>query len=121
VSSSWCENGGNGAIFADSESCYTTMWARGEGCKQLFKGLLMLTFQKRLLNRVFNETSFDSKQPKLEPKLVSTPSETRSLFQLFCFNIKTTSFGVSNEPKQKKTNRNKPNKRKPEKIFKIQT
>jgi hypothetical protein len=51
------------------------------------------------------ETSFDSKQPKLEPKLVSTLSETRRLFRLFRFNIETACFGVSTEPKQRKRNR----------------
>ncbi len=46
------------------------------------------------------ETSFDSKQPKLEPKLVSVLSETKHLFRLFRFFIETASFGVSIEPKQ---------------------
>ncbi len=46
------------------------------------------------------ENSFDSKQPKLEPKLVSALSETKLLFRLFCFYTKTASFGVSIEPKQ---------------------
>ncbi len=49
-----------------------------------------------------SETSFDSKQPKLEPKLVSALSETRRLFRLFRFNIETGSFGVSKQPKQTK-------------------
>jgi hypothetical protein len=44
---------------------------------------------------------------------VSTLSETRCLFRLFRFNNKTTCFGVLTKPKQKK--------RKPVKIFKIQT
>jgi hypothetical protein len=56
-------------------------------------------------SRVSYETSFDSKQPKLEPKLVSTLSETRRLFRLFRFNTETASFGVSIEPKQRKRNR----------------
>jgi hypothetical protein len=43
-------------------------------------------------------TSFDSKQPKL----VSILSKIRFLFRLFSFCIKTVSFGVSIEPKQKK-------------------
>jgi hypothetical protein len=55
-----------------------------------------------LLRRVSSETSFVSKQPKLEPKLVSALSETRRLFQLFRFNIETGSFGVSKQPKQRK-------------------
>ncbi len=38
------------------------------------------------------ETSFDSKQPKLEPKLVSA--------RLFRFSTETESFDVSIEPKQ---------------------
>ena len=46
------------------------------------------------------ETSLDSKQPKLEPKLVSALSETKCLFQLFRFCTETESFGVSIEPKQ---------------------
>jgi hypothetical protein len=53
------------------------------------------------------ETSFDSKQPKLEPKLVSPLSETRRLFR---FNIETGHFGVSIEPKQTENNQNKPKK-----------
>jgi hypothetical protein len=46
------------------------------------------------------ETIFDSKQPKLEPKLVSALYETRCLFRLFQFYIETESFDVSIEPKQ---------------------
>jgi hypothetical protein len=52
--------------------------------------------------RVSSETSFVSKQPKLEPKLVSALSETRRLFRLFRFNIETGSFSVSKQPKQTK-------------------
>ena len=50
--------------------------------------------------RVSFENSFDSKQPKLEPKLVSALSETKRLFRLFRFNTETESFDVSIEPKQ---------------------
>ena len=64
--------------------------------------------------RVSFETSFDSKQPKLEPKLVSALSETKRLFRLFRFCTETASFGVSikpkqteDQPKQTETNRNK--------------
>jgi hypothetical protein len=46
------------------------------------------------------ETSFDSKQPKLEPKLVSALSETKRLFRLFRFYTETECFDVSIEPKQ---------------------
>jgi hypothetical protein len=46
------------------------------------------------------ETSFDAKQPKLEPKLVSALSETKCLFRLFRFYTETESFDVSIEPKQ---------------------
>ncbi len=46
--------------------------------------------------------SLISRVSKLEPKLVSALSETRRLFRLFCFNIKTGSFGVSKQPKQTK-------------------
>ncbi len=50
--------------------------------------------------KVSFETSFDSKQPKLEPKLVSALSETKHLFRLFRFYTETESFDVSIEPKQ---------------------
>jgi len=50
--------------------------------------------------RVSFETSFDSKQPKLEPKLVSALSKTKRLFRLFRFYTETQSFDVSIEPKQ---------------------
>ncbi len=53
-----------------------------------------------LTTRVSFETSFDSKQPKLEPKLVSALSETKRLFRLFRFYTETGSFHVSIEPKQ---------------------
>ncbi len=46
------------------------------------------------------ETSFDSKQRKLEPKLVAALPETNRLFQLFRFYTETESFDVSIEPKQ---------------------
>ncbi len=50
--------------------------------------------------RVSFETSFDSKQPKLEPKPVSALSETKRLFGLFRFYTDTESFDVSIELKQ---------------------
>ncbi len=53
-----------------------------------------------VLVRVSFETSFDSKQPKLEPNLVSTLSETKRLFRLFRFYTETESFDFSIEPKQ---------------------
>jgi hypothetical protein len=46
------------------------------------------------------EISFDSKQPKLEPKLVSALYETKRLFRLFRFYTEIESFDVSIEPKQ---------------------
>ncbi len=46
------------------------------------------------------ETSFDSKQPKLEPKLVSALSKTKHLFRLFRFYTETEIFYVLFEPKQ---------------------
>ncbi len=52
------------------------------------------------------ETSFDSKQPKLEPKLVSALSETKRFFRLFRFYTETESFDVSIEPKQTEGQRN---------------
>ncbi len=70
--------------------------------------------------RVSFEASFDSKQPKLEPKLVSALSETKRLFRLFRFYTETASFGVSIEPKQTEdqpkqieTNENESNKPRP--------
>ena len=63
-------------------------------------------------SRVSFETSFDSKQPKLEPKLVSALSETRRLFRLFRFYTETASFGVSIEPKQTEDQPKQPKKRK---------
>jgi hypothetical protein len=66
-----------------------------------------MVFVKKLWNnnisgttKVSFETSFDAKQPKLEPKLVSALSETKRLFRLFRFFTETASFGVSIEPKQ---------------------
>jgi hypothetical protein len=53
-----------------------------------------------IITRVSFETSFDSKQPKLEPKLVSALSETKCLFRLFRFYTETESFDVLIEPKQ---------------------
>jgi hypothetical protein len=44
--------------------------------------------------------SLASKQPKLEPKLVSALSETKRLFRLFRFYTETQKFDVSFEPKQ---------------------
>ncbi len=55
-------------------------------------------FPKVASGRVSSETSFVSKQPKLEPKLFSALSETRRLFRLFRLNIETGSFGVSKQP-----------------------
>jgi hypothetical protein len=65
---------------------------------KLFPRLSFVT----LMGRVSSKTSFVSKEPKLEPKLVLALSETRRLFRLFCFNIETGSFGVSKQPKQTK-------------------
>jgi hypothetical protein len=48
-----------------------------------------LTDGRRGGRRLSFETSFDSKQPKLEPKLVSALSETKRLFRLFRFYTKT--------------------------------
>ncbi len=54
----------------------------------------------KVKGRVSFETSFDSKQPKLEPKSVLALSETKRLFRLFRFYTETESFDVSIEPKQ---------------------
>jgi hypothetical protein len=62
--------------------------------------LSFVVSQSDIAGRVSFETSFDSKQPKLEPKLVSSLSETKRLFRLFRFYTETASFGVSIEPKQ---------------------
>ncbi len=58
--------------------------------------------------RVSLETCFASKQPKLEPKLVSALSVTKCLFRLFRFYIKTARIGVPVKPKSTETKRNKP-------------
>jgi len=60
------------------------------------------------ISRVSSETSFASKQLKLEPKLVLALYETKCLFWFFQLFTETVSFGVSIKPKQKKNNRNKP-------------
>jgi hypothetical protein len=60
------------------------------------------TLRNLVCSRVSYETNIVSKQPKLEPKPVSALSETRRLFRLVRFNIKTGSFGVSKQPKQTK-------------------
>jgi hypothetical protein len=62
------------------------------------------------------ETIFDSKQPKLEPKLVSALSETKRLFRLIRFYTETESFDVSIEPKQTEDQPNK-KERKEEHLF----
>jgi hypothetical protein len=67
---------------------------------ELISPLLKHPVRYSLPSRVSFETSFDSKQPKLEPKLVSALSETKRLFWLFRFNTETDSFDVSIEPKQ---------------------
>jgi hypothetical protein len=46
------------------------------------------------------EFIFDSKQPKLDPKLVLALSKTKHLIWLFRFYTKKESFDVSIEPKQ---------------------
>ncbi len=74
------------------------MFVRREKCWSVF----CPTKTMRPTHRMSSETSFVSKQPKLEPKLVSALSETRRLFRLFCFNIVTGSFGVLKQPKQTK-------------------
>jgi hypothetical protein len=57
---------------------------------------------RRAFRRVSFETSSDSKQPKLEPKLVSALSETlKRLFQLFRFYTETESLDVSIEQQTK--------------------
>jgi hypothetical protein len=66
-------------------------------CNTVFVPLYHLPSNKI---RVSFETSFDSKQPKLEPKLVSALSETKRLFRLFRFYTETENFDVSIEPKQ---------------------
>jgi hypothetical protein len=73
-------------IYVGWEICHWERWERWE----------------RASARVSSETSFVSKQPKLEPKLGSALFETRCLFRLFRFDIETGSFGVSKQPKQTK-------------------
>jgi hypothetical protein len=92
-----------------------TMWHASLKLRRytaLGKQLLISNNKNRVrcavLGRVSFETSFDSNQPKLEPKLVSALSETKRLFRLFRFYSETASFGVSVKPKLTKTNRNQP-------------
>ncbi len=68
----------------------------------VFNSAHTCTYGRGLSIMVSSETSFGSKQPKLEPKLVSALSETRRLFRLFRFNIETGSFSISKQPKQTK-------------------
>jgi hypothetical protein len=56
--------------------------------------------------RVSSETSFVSKQPKLEPKLVSALSETRRLFRCFALISKQGVSVFRNNRNNQKTNRN---------------
>ncbi len=51
--------------------------------------------QHRGWSRLSFKTIFSSKQPKLEPKLVSALSESKCLFRLFRFYTETESFGGS--------------------------
>jgi hypothetical protein len=51
-----------------------------------------LSFVYIIPYRVSFETSYDAKQPKLEPKLVSALSERKRLFRLIPFCTKTESF-----------------------------
>ncbi len=62
--------------------------------------LLVLAGTPRVVARVSFYTSFEPKQLKLEPKLVSALSETKHLFRLFRFYTETESFNVLIEPKQ---------------------
>ncbi len=91
--------------------CLGGCWVRTQDCCDFGIGIgftivhrLMQT--KNIGTRVFFETSFDLKQPKLDPKLVSALSETKRLFRLFRFYTETESFGVLIEPKQTEVNRN---------------
>ncbi len=56
--------------------------------------------KRNYTSRVSFKTNFDSKQTKLEPKLVLAIYETKRLFWLFRFYTETESFGVLIEPKQ---------------------
>jgi hypothetical protein len=66
----------------------------------LIKNDFLFILPLQAVNRVSFETSFDSKQLKLEPKLVSALSETKHLFRLFQFYTETESFDVAIELKQ---------------------
>jgi hypothetical protein len=65
-----------------------------------FRYIFSNNFKDNVRGRASFETSFDSKQPKLEPKLVSALSETKRLFRLLRFYTETENFDVSIEPKQ---------------------
>ncbi len=61
---------------------------------QLRRLLGGFTVTATLRSTLHHGTSFDSKQSKLEPKLVLALSETKRLFWLFCFYSETESFSV---------------------------
>jgi hypothetical protein len=50
--------------------------------------------------KVFFETSFDSKQPKLEPKIVSAQSEKKTFVSVVSLLYQNNEFWFSIEPKQ---------------------
>jgi hypothetical protein len=95
-----CRNSDQNLAFKTKISTFPEIFSSNMDLK--VKGLF--TVQCTVVTRVSCETSFYSKQPKLEPKLVSILSETRCLFRLFRFYIETAFFGVSIEPKQTKNN-----------------
>ncbi len=84
---------------------WRTCWWRAVGMVGRPAGRYLGSSANGLVDRcrVSFKISFDSKQPKLEPKLVSALSETKHLFRLFWlfrFYTETESFDVSIEPKQ---------------------
>ena len=100
----------NGSVVDYLPQCKYIKWTLRSNVIQFLQECLFLeknlpmsgfyTHTKCLARRVSFETSFDSKQPKLEPKLVSLLSETKRLFRLFRFYTETENFDVSIEPKQ---------------------
>ncbi len=88
-SDSWCSARSRSWSSCSDPSCRT--YGPGEGVL-LRRSPTGTSRPSSPPSKVSFETSFHSKQPKLEPKLVLALSETKRLFRLFGFYIETESF-----------------------------
>jgi hypothetical protein len=79
-----------------SMCCEEEIWQS----RSVQKSTKIFHFTSKVRGRVSFETSLDSNQPKLEPKLASPLSKTKCWVRLFHFYIATESFDVSIESKQ---------------------